>query len=151
MSAKPRFGEKVLYKVPKNMKLGKSEAKWHYGVWLGSILTSDEHMIGTPLGVVKARSVTTLSEDERFDAKALEEMRGTPWKPSTRHKGSRIRTHIDDGEDDEPDVYEEDAEEYKFQVDDELDDEEAIRDIEKVQDTMSSRIGQSYGFYIKAN
>ena len=37
MTAKPRFGEKVLYKIPKTIKRGKSEARWLYGVWIGSL------------------------------------------------------------------------------------------------------------------
>jgi len=36
-SPKPRFGEKILYKLSKTIKLGKSEARWRYGVWLGSV------------------------------------------------------------------------------------------------------------------
>ena len=66
-SPKPRFGEKVLYKIAKTKKLGKSEARWEYGVWLGSIELSDEHLIGTSLGVIKSRAATTLQEDTRFD------------------------------------------------------------------------------------
>jgi hypothetical protein len=42
-SPRPRFGEKVLYKVPKTVKLGKSEARWQHAIWIGSIETSDEH------------------------------------------------------------------------------------------------------------
>jgi hypothetical protein len=52
MSPKPRFGEHVMYKVPKTVKMGKSEARWRPGVWIGSIETSDEHLVGTDLGVI---------------------------------------------------------------------------------------------------
>ena len=94
MTAKPRFGEKILYKLSKTIKLGKSEARWKHGVWLGTIETSDEHIVGTDLGVIKCRGVAPLPESQRFDAKALEDMKGTPWRPSTKHVGWRIRTHI---------------------------------------------------------
>ena len=57
---------------------------------------SDEPITGTDQGVVKCRASPTTSEDHRFDAKALEKMRGTPCRPSTRYPGSRIRTHIKD-------------------------------------------------------
>ena len=36
-SPKPRFGEKILYKLSKIIKLGKSEARWRYGIWLGPV------------------------------------------------------------------------------------------------------------------
>ena len=68
MSAKPRFGETVLYKIPKTIKRGKSEPRWNPGVWIGSIETSDEHLIATEIGVIKARAVTTVMESKRFAA-----------------------------------------------------------------------------------
>ena len=43
-----------MYTTPKVVKLSKSEARWKYGVWIGSVEASDEHLIGIPLGVVKA-------------------------------------------------------------------------------------------------
>ena len=81
------------------MKLGKSEPKWQYGVFLGTIESSDEHMLGTELGVIKARAVTALPEEQRFDARAIQTMRGVPWRPSTKHSGTKIRTHIDEDKD----------------------------------------------------
>ena len=96
MSPKPRFGEHVLYRIAKTVILGKSEARWRHGVWLGTIPVSDEHIIGTEKGVIKCRAVTTLSEDKRFEAKAVESIRGTPWRPAPRFPGTRIRTHIKD-------------------------------------------------------
>ncbi|MCP2504859.1 MAG: hypothetical protein NLN65_06160 [Candidatus Poseidoniaceae archaeon] len=107
-SPKPRFGEKILYKLSKIIKLGKSEARWRYGIWLGSVERSDERLVGTDLGVIKCRAVAPLSEDKRFDARALENMKGKPWRPSTKNSGSRIRTHIK--EDDEEDGSDEDEE-----------------------------------------
>ena len=47
MSAKPRFGERVLYKIAKTVKRGKSEPRWQHGIWIGSIEASDEHLIAT--------------------------------------------------------------------------------------------------------
>ena len=52
MSPKPRFGEKVLYKIAKTKKIGKTEARWQYGVWFGSMESSDEHLIRTTFGVI---------------------------------------------------------------------------------------------------
>ena len=87
VSAKPKFGESVLYKVSKTARLGKAEPRWRPGVWLGSIEISDECLVGTDLGVIKARAVASMNEEQMFNGKAIESMRGTPCKPSTRHKG----------------------------------------------------------------
>ena len=95
-SPKPRFGEKVMYRIAKTIKLGKSEARWRFGVWMGTLEVPDEHMIGTKLGVVKCRAVAPMAEDKRFDSEALKEMQGTPWKPSTKNSGTRMRTYIKD-------------------------------------------------------
>ncbi len=53
-------------------------------------------------GVIKCMAITALLDDNRFDAKMLESIRGVPWRPSTKHAGSRLRTHIkeDDYDDD---------------------------------------------------
>ena len=99
MSAKPRFGETVLYNIPKTVTRGKSQPRWNHGVWIGSIETSDEHLIATELGVIKARAVTAVMESKRFDAKSIQNVKGVPWKPSTKHKGYKIRTHIDEDDD----------------------------------------------------
>ena len=53
-----------MLKIPKVVKLSKSEDGWKYGVWSGSIAASDEHSIGTPLGVVTARAVTALLDGQ---------------------------------------------------------------------------------------
>ena len=87
-------------------------------------LKSDERLVGTDLGVIKRRVVAPLSEDKRFDARALENTKGKPWRPSTKHSGSRIRTHIK--EDDEEDGSDEDEEgerpvEVNFQEEEDMD------------------------------
>ena len=69
------------------------EARKKHGVWIGSIEASDEHSYGTPLGVVKARAVTARPNGHRFEARAIDAMQGTPWRPSTKHQGTRVRTH----------------------------------------------------------
>ena len=45
-----------LLKYGSTVKLGKAEPRWRPGIWLRSIETSDEHLVGTELGVIKARS-----------------------------------------------------------------------------------------------
>jgi hypothetical protein len=148
---RPRFGEKVMYKIPKTVKINKSEARWKYGIWLGSIESSDEHLIGTKLGVIKARAVTALPDDKRFDVKDIDEMQGLPWKPSTRHRGMKIRTNINDNDDeDEEDEQDDEPEAVQLEVYDDEDPTETAEDIVKKQDVIMNRTGQSYSFTIKA-
>ena len=61
-----------MYKIPKVVKLSKSEARWGDGVWIGSIEASDDHLIDIPLGVVKARAVTAQPGGQRREATAIE-------------------------------------------------------------------------------
>ena len=90
---RPKFGLRIRYKLPKVVKLSKAETRWKYGVWIGSIEASDEHLIGTPLGVVKARAVTALPDRQRFEAMAIADTQGTPCRPPTKHRGTKVRTH----------------------------------------------------------
>ena len=99
VAPRPRFGEKVLYKISKTVKIGKAEPRWQHGVWLGSLETSDEHLLGTELGVIKARAVTSVQEEQRFDAKAMGSIKGTQWKPSVNHNGWKIRRILEPSED----------------------------------------------------
>ena len=66
-----------------------SEAWSRCGAWDGSISASDVRL--GPLGVVKASARTSLPERWRFEAKSLDEMQGTPWRPSTKHRGAMLR------------------------------------------------------------
>ena len=85
--------------------------RMRYGVWIRFIEAADEHLIGTPRGVIKAPAVTTLPEQPRFDAKAVDEMQGTPWRPSDKHQGVEVGTHRNEDEDqgDEDDAEKEDS------------------------------------------
>ena len=149
MTAKPRFGEKILYKLSKTVKIGKSEARWRHGIWMGTIETSDEHLVGTDLGVIKCRAVAPLPESQRFDCKALLGIRGTPWRPSTRHAGWRIRTHIkaDDDVEDQEEVEEDQEVEVAVPTDDDQD--AQVDEVKKAQDLIFNRSGIKYNFTIK--
>ena len=60
------FGEKV-YFVPfeSHAKVNKFEAKLKEGVWLGLDSQTDEHIIGTKIGVFRSNSPKPLPEDQR--------------------------------------------------------------------------------------
>ena len=74
----------------KDVKISKSEARWRQGVLIGSNEASDEHLSGTPLGVIKARAVVALPDGQRFKGKAIDGMQGTPWRPSAKHRRIKI-------------------------------------------------------------
>ena len=96
----------------------------------------------------KARAVIALPGGQRFEAKAMDEMQGTPWRPSTKHRGTNVRAHITD-EEDQGDDEEEEPEEIQTEIYDEEDPGETVQGTAK-EDVMFSRIGQSYNFTVKA-
>ena len=91
--------EKILYKPSKTVKMDKTEARWKYGLWLGIIEHTCEHIMGTENGVIKCRAISPLSGQERFDAVLINAMKGTPWKPSPKHSSHKIRTNLEATED----------------------------------------------------
>ena len=83
------IGELVMYK-----KLGEIvqerkslESTRYEGVWLGHARGSGEALLGTKDGVVRAWTVRRKPEEERWDAKAITEMRGAPAKPNPSMPG----------------------------------------------------------------
>ena len=96
MSPKSRVDEKVLYTLAKAKKIGKAEARWQYGVWLGSVEPSDEHLIGATFGV-KSRGRSPPSRRTRGSTTRPWRPCAEPlWKPSSRHPGTKTRTHIEE-------------------------------------------------------
>ena len=67
------------------LKAGKPASRlgdrWFEGLFLGVQDRSDEVLIGTRDGVVKARAVRRLDDVQRRDADLVKSMRGTPWEP----------------------------------------------------------------------
>ena len=89
--------------------------------------------------------MAAIPDGQRVEAKAIDEMQGTP---STKHRRTKIRTHETDEEDQGED--EEESEEIKMEIYDEEDPGETVEDIAMKQNVLFSRIGQSYIFTIKA-
>ena len=74
-----RFGEKVLYRVLDNKhNVEKHEARYREGVWIGLIPRTDEDLVMTSKGVVKATSIRLLSETSKWDVNAVKSGRGYP-------------------------------------------------------------------------
>ena len=80
------FGEKVWYKEirPGKERANKLESEWRQGLWLGHSRRSNEAIIGTREGVVRAYAVKHMDEESRWDAKYRKEMKG-PRSSPTRH------------------------------------------------------------------
>ena len=57
----------------------KMDAAMEPGIWLGRTEESDEHLVGTPRGVLRARTVRRMIPDSRWDAELFFEFRGLPW------------------------------------------------------------------------
>ena len=58
------------------------EPRYEEGIWLGMDMRSTEVIIGTPSGVVKARSVRRRPEDERWNIDSISSIKGTPDIPT---------------------------------------------------------------------
>merc|ERR1712194_684470 len=72
------FGEHVMYRVvqPTTAKL---EPRWFDAVWVGKAHKSDEHILLTDKGVVKARALKRRAVEERFSMYAIRDVCGLPW------------------------------------------------------------------------
>ena len=80
----------------KTVILGKDEAKWREGVFLGFIDSTTEYLIGTTMGITKCRCIRRKDATDQFDYNALLQMRGTPWMPVPTRDGMRIPTNIEE-------------------------------------------------------
>ena len=90
------FGESVLYKPNKSSSHTRAKMgdRFLEGVWLGLCLRSDENIIGTPEGVVKARTVRRRPFDEAWNAEAIISMRGTLEFPVPGRKSDHIPSDV---------------------------------------------------------
>ena len=93
------FGERVWYRELRQTKdrQDKMESEWRQGLWLGHARNSNEHLVGTREGVVKAYAIKRQPEDQRWDGELVSEMRGTPQQPDPARPGLAIpvRVHFD--------------------------------------------------------
>ena len=77
------FGENVCYFPLKTNRRDKSKLeRMREGIWLGMHMRTNKALIGTPAGVVKARTIRILPEDEKWSAAMILEVRGTPRRPT---------------------------------------------------------------------
>ena len=77
------FGECILYKVTKQPgRLVKLEPRWKHGVWIGIDQKTNEAIIGTEEGTVRARSVRRRPISSRWLRSAIDGIRGSPRDPA---------------------------------------------------------------------
>ena len=90
------FGEKVWYHQAREGKERKdkfvSEVK--EGIWLGHTRSSNEAVVGTKDGVVRAHTIKRREADERWDGKMVREIRGTPQQPDPTKAGVAIPLRV---------------------------------------------------------
>ena len=73
------FGESVLFKIPKTAsRVGGFEDRWESGVWLGFVMRSGEHLVGTSQGVFKVSAIMRRSSDRRWSRELIDGVVGTP-------------------------------------------------------------------------
>ena len=91
-----KFGEHVWYKGlrTKSELLAKLESEWKEGLWLGHARSSNEILIGTREGVVRAWAIRKKPEGEQWDAGLIKEMKGTPCRPNPNKAGNFIPVAI---------------------------------------------------------
>ena len=59
------FGEKIMYMPSENTSRSAPKVDFQGGTWRGLRMKSDESIVGTPNGVIKAKTVRRLPEDQR--------------------------------------------------------------------------------------
>jgi thiol-disulfide isomerase/thioredoxin len=94
------FGECVWYLLNKDKNRGKISPRWATGVYLGSREESNEILIGTSDGVIKARSFRRQGRDEdRWSRDRIMDVKGVPWEPipgvNTYDIRSRVQLPVD--------------------------------------------------------
>jgi len=97
------FAERVWYKQVREGKdrKNKFDSEWRLGLWLGHARCSNEIIIGTKEGVVRAYSIKRREEGARWSAEDIKNLKGTPQKPDPCRPGSFIPIRINMGEDEE--------------------------------------------------
>ena len=78
-----KLGEKILGKVDPE-EIGKADARWVEGVFLGRSADNDSVLVGTSEGVLECRSVRAIGEESVYSADLINRFVGTPWDAKGR-------------------------------------------------------------------
>ena len=89
------FGENVIYLRQNSKGKDKFGVRWEDGIWLGIHDQSNEAIIGTRDGVVKARDVKRKATDEeRWNGENFDAVKGVPWEPVPGRGGIELRSRV---------------------------------------------------------
>ena len=69
----------------------KLNVRWLKGVFVGKLPETDEFLLLTEKGLVKARAVKRLSGEEAWDTAFLKLCKGSPWNPSGKTEEGVVR------------------------------------------------------------
>ena len=72
------FAEAVLAKESGTQE-GKLGSPWDLGIWLGRSTRTNEHLVSTRIGVIKARTVKRRPETLKWDRELYDAMNFVPW------------------------------------------------------------------------
>jgi hypothetical protein len=79
------FGESVLFRDPvERGSKGKISAKWMKGIWVGRAERNNEHLLLTPDGLKKARTIRRRIPSQAYDKEYLHQCFGRPWEPGEK-------------------------------------------------------------------
>ena len=65
------------------METTKQNHDGHFGLWLGRDAGTNTHLIGTPNGIIRTRSVRRLPVEDSYNKAVLDSLKGTPWAIET--------------------------------------------------------------------
>jgi hypothetical protein len=74
------FSEKAMY-LPGGKRASRLEDKFFEGIFLGFSMRTDEALVGTRDGVVRARTIRRLGPAQRGEKELLNAIKGVVWKP----------------------------------------------------------------------
>ena len=90
------FGEKVLTRPISSEPLNRMNPRYKFGAWLGVRNNSAECFAATAEGVFRAREVSRIEHQDRWDKEAINNVIGVPWRiVDGNWIVDRPATHID--------------------------------------------------------
>ena len=72
----------------------KFDSEWREGLWLGHARTSNEHILGTEEGVVRAYAIKRQDPERRWSAELVRGLQGTPQQPNPNRPGPAIPIRV---------------------------------------------------------
>ena len=84
------YGESVMCLPLKHLDLGKAEARWIPGVFIGMKLNSGEKVVATENGIIKVRSIRRRLEFERWNIEEHQWINKFPWRPYSNSEEDEV-------------------------------------------------------------